>query len=264
MLKVDRKFERRGPLYVPKYDVERPRPFERYKRRWQYPCAAITRVHLASSTTQTGNNLNLTISSTTSGNFLIVHAFNVGASSLSISDNKSGGSSSYTSLFNKSFLGVGIAQSWFTPNIASGITQVTVAGFNNNFYVVAVEYSGIATSSPLDQGSNTSWNVQGTPFSSGQVTTTQAAELLVGYVVSQTNPPTAGGSWTIPSSANVGYGSYYMAFMEQIVSSIQTNIAATGTASGSSNIGANILTFKAAAGGTNYNQSLSGSMALFS
>lgn len=88
------------------------------------------------------------------------------------------------------------------------ITSVTItysATVNSNTAVLC-EWSGMATSSPLD----TSVNIQGSGFvtslTSGAYTTTNAADVLMYSVVmtGSVSAPTAGASYTIPTNGTSG------------------------------------------------------------
>jgi len=120
-------------------------------------------------------------------------------------------------------------------------------------------WKNIATTGALDQVAASTNTDAGTPWSSATVTTTSAASLLVGIVDSELTTWNSGnqdalastGSWTmnmkiVDAHMDAANGSQ-MGMSSQIVSSIQTNIANTGTNNGSTNVYANhagILTFK--------------------
>jgi hypothetical protein len=217
---------------------------------------AITRVQIASTGTNVGTTETLTISATGAGNLLIVAAMNAGVTSgLTIADNKL---SSYTQEDTFAFLGAAQVVVWFVPNTAAGITTIVIAnGANNNFYTIAAEYSGIQTTSPVDQlapFSNTGFG-PGSFSSSPNVTTTQAVELMVGVCVN--NGGGAGVALASPwTNATVdGYGSYFLTFAEQIVSSIQTNANVSGTMPGS-NCTSDLITFFGAGGAPAVNPNL--------
>lgn len=140
----------------------------------------------------------------------------------------------------------GACAAWYLPNAPAGITSISM---NNtavdNGLCWATEYSGIATVNPLDK--TTTQNASASPWTSQTVTTTQANELLFGiaFSVNQSGSVTLGvnGSWTLVNS-NPGFTSDAL-IEEQIVSTIQTGVAATG----SSTLGTTdawIFTFKAA------------------
>jgi hypothetical protein len=210
---------------------------------------AINRVQIASTTANVGTAETLTISPTGAGNLLVVAAMNADITSgLTIADNQL---SSYTQEDTFAFLGAAQVVVWYAANIAAGITTIVLAnGANNNFYTIAAEYSGVQLTSPVDQFapfSNTGFG-PGSFASSPNVTTTQAVELMVGICVN--NGGGAGvalaSPWTNASGA-VGYGSYFLTFAEQIVSSIQTSANVSGTMPGG-NCTSDLISFFGAGG----------------
>jgi len=134
-------------------------------------------------------------------------------------------------------------------NIPTGVTWVKATpATGDNFTFTFAEYTGIATTNALDQQSGRLSNTS-SPWTSPTVTTTQANELLIGEV--EFGETTDGGAlsptggWTKVAETDRDFSSSESAIMEQMVSSIQTNIAATGTGSKFPIISA-IYTFKAA------------------
>ena len=144
-----------------------------------------------------------------------------------------------------------ISTSCATANCET-ITISFTATVDRNMTVA--EYSGLTTFGALDQINHTE-NAGSTSLTSGNVTTTQALELMIGVAVpySTTSPlPTAGAGWTSQAAAAVGTAECYI-FEDQNVSSTGT-YAATATSGFSPTATATaIATFKAAAapsGGT--------------
>lgn len=76
-MKINRQFEKRGPLYVPRYERERVRPFERYRRRWQPRASFVQGNDYSFSTTPFTNAFK---SANTKGNALIAFFEGVGTS----------------------------------------------------------------------------------------------------------------------------------------------------------------------------------------
>jgi len=122
-----------------------------------------------------------------------------------------------------------------------------------------MHYTGIATSSALDQNGGTPTSDAGTAWTSAQVTTTQNDELLIGTDHGRNNGANAtfaaSGSWaeiaeTLTGVAFDGNGGGGISTQEQIVAVTQTNIANTGTnVSALVNNWAGIATFKMATSG---------------
>jgi hypothetical protein len=140
----------------------------------------------------------------------------------------------------------------------SGSQSFTTSSFNH--LLVLAEYSGIATSTPLDQTAfaiNTETDTTLTTGTTG--TTTQADELIVGGVAQSS---AMGGSLTSPTNSftlvdtasSVGAT---VAFVQRIVSStgtFETSVSSADTGSRSGGL----ATFKAAASSTTYNETMSG------
>ncbi len=134
----------------------------------------------------------------TAGNFLTL-AIGCGAADvITISDNKSN-----TWTLDKSQILAAQRQAiiYHSFNVAGGATTITIAAAGGAFPDTAViiqEWSGIVTSSGVDQivGANTT---AGTTYASGNTpTTTQASELLVGCLACDNNAPafTGDASWS--------------------------------------------------------------------
>lgn len=134
---------------------------------------------------------------------------------------------------------------WYVPNCANGANTVTLSGGFGGFEIIGVaEYSGVATSTPIDQ-TNSANNSINNP-DSGPVTTTQASELLVGVIAHAGNNSaiTFDSPWTQREDKQAG-GIRRMAFADRIVSSTGT-YNATGTfATSPADWQALIATFKA-------------------
>jgi hypothetical protein len=152
-----------------------------------------------------GTTFNCTIPSTTTGNLLIAVAYTYNTS-IAWSDNKSGGSSTYSTPAGLTD-GCKANGTWrvcpaYTANSASGITQVTVTLGANSYLIVHVyEFSGVATSTPLDQSTTATSAGSQSSATVGPVTTTADDELLfvsttVGLNTSTWTPGSDGGSGT--------------------------------------------------------------------
>ena len=101
------------------------------------------------NTTHVG--ITITISSTGSGNFLALFINKSNTSTLTVTDNKGGGTSTYTSAYDIVGGGSTRQQVFYTANIGSGITQVYIAmGTAIGIWGDVREYSGMALTSPVD------------------------------------------------------------------------------------------------------------------
>lgn len=141
-----------------------------------------------------------------------------------------------------------IAYTPATTGMTSGTITATFSTSAYFLYTHIAEFSGVATSTPLDQthGANATF---GTAYSSGATaTTSQANELLVGIATNTTNGPTStpGSGWTEETdpgaTTHQGYTDGY-----QIVSATGT-YAYSGTWSANTDGPVAIATFKAAVG----------------
>ena len=179
-----------------------------------------------------------------------------------VTDNKSGGSSTYTSIQSISGFGAAgksAANLYYTANAASGITQITLSpgAGNEATYsgLCASHYTGIATSNPLDVSQDFT-AAQDTPWSSTATgVLSQANELVVGAVINFPNGAgdvdfTATGALTERGEYNSN-GGVYGAYADAVVSST-ASVTYSGTSSlaGANNTVA-IATFKGLSAPTN-------------
>lgn len=189
-------------------------------------------------------------SNNAAGNLIVVGGGDAGATSghtLSVSDSLG---NTYTAA-QSNFTGTNnnVLSLWYAANILAGANTVTVtvsaSGFDH--YCWAAEYSGVVTATPLDQ-SVTGVNISTTSFTSRNVTTTQASELLIGWSMSGNGSATAsaGAGWTLQASTT--FGSQSPAWEDQIVSATGA-FAATFTYSAAVSGLDAIATFKAAGAG---------------
>jgi hypothetical protein len=135
------------------------------------------------------------------------------------------------------------------PNGLAAGSAITVTFSGNSAYtrVMAVSFSGIADTNPLDQSATTLLTGSATPWATGALTTTSAETLVFGAAgIAGDRTSTPGAGWTElydvhSSAAAEGTTSVY-----RIVSSTDT-YEATGTwsSSGSLRVGA-IVAFRAA------------------
>jgi hypothetical protein len=180
-------------------------------------------------------------SNVTAGNLLVALIYPSGTNSVtSVTDSLS---QTWTQISGASGTTTDAAYIYYQKNTAGGACTLTITlGAASNCNPIIYEFSGLDTSAPLDQ-SNTATGTS-TSTTSGTVTTTVANELLIGgaHVGGTINAGESG--WTAIAPTTRGNLAEYI-----IVSSIQTNVAATGT-QGSATYRGNIATFKAASGGT--------------
>lgn len=134
-----------------------------------------------------------------------------------------------------------------TPLVNGDTITVTVASAVNVLTGEAYEYTGMASSSWLDQHVGATGT--GTAVDSGPVTTTAASELLLGVVCNASAgavaTETPGAGWTAVSDFTFASGIKRFSFLEQTVTSTGT-FNATETLGSSNDWAAVIATYKAA------------------
>src|SRR5208282_5464171 len=164
-MKISRKFERQGPLYLPRYDVDPPtKRYERergFRRRHPRRPMALVPLQVCQVASQTGTNISASFGSNIGVNHLVVGIVYWG---IGVSLDATGGitddnGSSYTVEAAQTPSGATYSTSAFFacptgasagPNIYANFTGA--AAF---VYIVAAEYSGINTTTPLDKTAQT-------------------------------------------------------------------------------------------------------------
>lgn len=136
--------------------------------------------------------------------------------------------------------------------VGGAAVTVTVAHAAGNFTAIcAAEYSGMATSSSLDQHSVAGTGNSGTLLSAS-VTTTQNDELLIGHgtiVAAVDTAWTAGASMTIRSQTNLDSVGACTFVEDRILTATGSYTAGATKGAGSGQWIMGIASFKAAAGG---------------
>ena len=142
---------------------------------------------------------------------------------------------------------------WYAENCAAGANTVTLSGGFANFEHIAVaEYSGMATSTVLDQiASQNGNNTISEPDSSGTPTTTQADELLIGAIGNNSTRTVDPWGSSFTEQADQASNSRALSWGDRIVT-VTDAYDASGTLSGITDWQCLIATFKvaAAAGGS--------------
>ena len=138
--------------------------------------------------------------------------------------------------------GAGGSEIWVAEAVTGGNLTITVTlSASVNFVLAAAEYSSQLTPTSFDVSAAAGGS--STSISSGNVTTTQASELIIGVL----SYAAAGGTFTAGSGFTQRQLSNGLVFEDQIVSSAGA-YAATGSLSSSAAWTACIATFKAAPG----------------
>jgi hypothetical protein len=176
-MNVVRQFEKRGPLWLPRYEPEpdpRLRRYKRYRRRWRPQAAIAWTNNYGSNGESTGANLSITVPSTTAGNFMIcVLEANATITGVGM------GSQTFTLDVN-AYTGERTVMASL-PNIAGGQTTVTVNSDGATIYwAICAEFSGIATTSPLDVAGTADSGSSGTTWSANSISTQNANDLIIG------------------------------------------------------------------------------------
>jgi hypothetical protein len=221
--------------------------------------AAIARLGMDTAAGGCGTGLQDNLATSTTAGELIVISYNSGADgSVPVTISDSAGDTwtkineSIQALDTHNRIGYAYLQ-----NAPAGVTWVAITGAADDGTCVMIEahYSGIATSGALDQATSSYTGIgQPSPWASGQVTTMQAQELLIGTSYdanfnSFNSAPNMTGNWTA-TSTQLDTDGNALIFGQQIVSSIVI-VSSTGTDAASTTIYAfpAIATFRAASAG---------------
>lgn len=121
----------------------------------------------------------------------------------------------------------------------------TGANFVYSMLIVA-EFSGMATSSVVDQTNTGTSGSGSTSVTTGNVTTTSTNELLIGAVLTTTGTggaPTAGSGYAIPTNGNVRPGTQTLTLEYQFVNATGTYNASLSWPSSVTGASGGIVTF---------------------
>lgn len=209
---MDLKFRRQGPLYIPEHDPVRRyspedlRRYKQYRERHRSPKLAWAHVQSIASASATGSTIFGTYGSdVTAGNLLICCASFGDASAAITATCADSLSQNYSVAVgptrNANMLGGWTNYIFYFPNTAGGANTVTVTASDVLSFrrITILEYSGIATTSPLDVVAGASGNSSAPD--SGTNTTTQANDLIFGYCLGFANI-SAGGGFTGRANLN--------------------------------------------------------------
>jgi hypothetical protein len=205
-----------------------------------------------------GNTIPVSFNTATTAGELIVTETEVGTSGGpdgGVTDNASGGSSTYTSIEtnNSTYGSFFYLNFYYAYNVAAGITTLTLnlgSVGDEVGNICAAHYKGVATSSPLDI-SKAFLGSQTTPWTSTATgTLSQANELIVGDAQAYCNDQncfTSTSALTIEAQSGDADG-FEDSYADDIVSST-SSVTYTGTITGGLDVGNTevaIATFKAA------------------
>jgi hypothetical protein len=213
---------------------------------------AISLVQAKSATGTSATSLTVTLNSnTTAGNCLVVcvgteeSTDNPTVSGITLGGS-AGNFASASTAYNNTYINAAI---WIDPDCAGGQTSVVISmtggtGSGPAICAWVMEFSGVATSAPLDKAPAGQNNQAATWTSGSTGTLSQASEIAIGCVYIDGSPVTPGSPWT--ELALVDESGYYLAVGYQVVSAT-TALTYNGTTSGSDYYGSCIITLKAAA-----------------
>ena len=195
-------------------------------------------------TTGTSASPSLSFTSAVLNHSLLVACAGWGTTTATLNSVTSSPSNTWNSTTDVSNSGQVRIQCYYAMNVASGTTSVTFNFSASVSWDIAIhEYSGVATTSALDQQNGATGN-SSSP-SSGSVTTTAGGELIFGWTANSlgVNTYTAGTGFTLRRSDLAFYAS------EDQVQGTAGAISATwGQGGSTAQWAAKVLTFKAVGG----------------
>ena len=227
-MKINRQFEKQGPLYLPRYDVDTPgERLKRYRRRL-FRAAFVQ----AANTPGSGSSANSVASTFGSnigtGNLVVGVVYWSTIGGVTLSNVADSNSSSYSILPAQAPAGGATFQTsgfWACPT-GTSTGKVVTANFSGsiNFrYLVCAEFSGINTTTSLDTnvGSGNGYvqakGVTTTTYNSGNGTTGNANDLLIGLAGSGSGATWGAGTdgqgnnYAIPTNgSNIGVALEYI------------------------------------------------------
>lgn len=132
---------------------------------------------------------------TAPGNLILVAARVGGTSTLSVTDDKAGGSNAYNNDISLLHSGLGTAYIFSAPNAGAAKVITLTISAATTLRVAIYEISGLATASPLDKTSSLYTATGSASVNSGStVATTQASEWLFGICAANANETVTAGT----------------------------------------------------------------------
>lgn len=198
---------------------------------------------------QSGLTATASLTGVSAGN-LLVHGVRFSSDNRSISS-MAGNSNTYTAALQSTGSNMRL-DSRYAANATAGDTTVTTTFDSASASTVCpalVEYSGIATSAPLD-GSNMGSTLSAASVSSGSITTTVDGDLLVLVAFSENTSRPLDVPSGFTARVNVTTASYNLMIADKVqatAGAVSTTCSVTG---GSSAISCHLMAFKAGGGAT--------------
>lgn len=149
-------------------------------------------------------------------------------------------------------------QAWLASNIAAGANTVTITpSSSTRMMLVIIEISNLSVLSALDANN---WNdsvTTTTSLSSGNITTTQAVDLLIAYAgtQSQATTLTPQSGWTVIQNTSDSPNTESLLAQYQVVTATNT-YSSTATASPATTYGMGIVALRAAISSTSPNAAI--------
>jgi hypothetical protein len=193
-----------------------------------------------------GAATNPTISFSTTpgtGNFIVVTAANYGGGVTGVVDNQSG--NTYNFVAGATEGGGGRASLYYAMNVnSSGTFTITIQGTGIYAYHIR-EYSGVATSSALDQSNSATGS--STAINSGNITTSTNGQLYIAVQThGNTTTTTAGAGWGNHVVTTEDNGGYQALSTEDKIGVAAGTHAGTFTLAGSGTWAAIVASFRPA------------------
>lgn len=211
-MQVSRKFEKQGPLWVPRYEYDTPgKRYERYRWRQRFSLATIVQKPGTLSTAN-ANTVAVTVASTGAGNLLVLGSFNSDTRTVSsIADNI--GTNSYIQAASAAGTNGALKTDiWHCLSTSAGVTTITLTflGAAGTFDKILWCYELSGFISPLfDLANNNSGTSVGNSVPGASVTTTSIIGFILGLgycwggVVAN---PTGGNEFTSGSTTTGSVG----------------------------------------------------------
>jgi hypothetical protein len=213
--------------------------------------AAIARVNSATAVCAGTDPCTITYSPV-ANHLLIVAIMRSDTTSLATpTDNATGGSSTYVQQYNDAVSTFNRLGLFYSTQVKSGVTTVSIANpAASNMAITVIEYSGTATSSPVDVASAQATGT-GVTATSASVTTTNSGDVLVGHFgnITATNTWTVGTNYGNLVSNPDAAGGYTQATEDRLPGSSGAFTASAGEGNVDATWAAYIVSFKPAASG---------------
>ncbi|MEQ1844635.1 MAG: fibronectin type III domain-containing protein, partial [Nitrospira sp.] len=198
---------------------------------------------------QSGLTATASLTGVSAGN-LLIHAVRFSSDNRSISS-MAGNSNTYTSVLQSTGSSMRL-DSRYAANATAGNTTVTTtfdSAAASTVCPALVEYSGIATASPLD-GSNMGSTLSASSVSSGSITTTSDGDLLVLVAFSENTSRPLDTPTGFTARVNVTTAGYNLMIADKTQATAGAVSATCAVTGGNSAISCQLMAFKAGGGST--------------